>query len=135
MVAAMCAWHEHHEPVAGELERRLDRGETMVVAAPALVEAYAVLTRLPFPHRLSPSDSLALLEANFISQARTIALDARSYQNLLRSAPRDNIAGGRTYDAVIIACALKAKVSALLTFNTRDFLAFSAEAMEIVVPS
>jgi predicted nucleic acid-binding protein len=107
----------------------------MVVAAPALVEAYAVLTRLPFPHRLSPSDSLALLEANFISQARTIALDARSYQNLLRSAPRDNIAGGRTYDAVIIACALKAKVSALLTFNTRDFLAFSAEAMEIVVPS
>ncbi len=38
----------------------------MLLPAPALVEAYAVLTRLPPPHRLSVPDALALLEANFI---------------------------------------------------------------------
>jgi hypothetical protein len=31
----------------------------IIVAAPALVEAYAVLTRLPSPHRLSPQTSLS----------------------------------------------------------------------------
>ena len=66
LVAALCVWHEHNERAAREIERRLDRGESLVVAAPALVETYAVLTRLPSPHRLSPADSRALLEANFL---------------------------------------------------------------------
>ena len=50
-----------------------------MVAAPALVEAYAVLTRLPPPHRLSPADALALLEADFIHPAKIITLDKRAY--------------------------------------------------------
>jgi hypothetical protein len=33
MVAAMCTWHVQHKPVAAELERRLARGEAMVIAA------------------------------------------------------------------------------------------------------
>lgn len=105
----------------------------MVVAAPALVETYAVLTRLPPPHRLSPEDSLVLLEANFIKGSRMIALQAVSYQDLLRQAPKNGIAGGQTYDAVIAMCAIKAKASALLTFNLNDFL-FAAKQIDIVVP-
>ena len=51
MIAAVCTWHEHHSQVAEEIELRLYRGEELFVAAPALVEAYAVLTRLPRPYR------------------------------------------------------------------------------------
>src|SRR5439155_4456381 len=58
LVAAVCAWHEHHAAAAREIERRLAAGEPMIVAAPALVESYAVLTRLPPPHRLRPADAL-----------------------------------------------------------------------------
>src|SRR6184192_3362205 len=54
LVAAVCSWHMHHEATAAEISRRLSRGEEPVMAAPALVEAYAVLTRLPAPHRLLP---------------------------------------------------------------------------------
>ena len=43
MIAAVCAWHEHHEAAANEIERRLTGRAKMIVAAPALVEAYAVL--------------------------------------------------------------------------------------------
>jgi hypothetical protein len=32
LVAGLCAWHEHHERAAREIERRLDRGESLVVA-------------------------------------------------------------------------------------------------------
>lgn len=133
MIAAICSWHEHHSQAVGEIQRRLQRRDKMVAAAPALVEAYAVLTRLPPPHRLSPEDSLVLLEANFIKGARMIALQVGSYQELLRQAPKNGIAGGQTYDAVIAMCAIKAKASTLLTFNPSDFL-FAAKQIDIVVP-
>jgi hypothetical protein len=49
MIAAVCGWHEHHSRALDEIERRFGRREALVAAAPALVEAYAVLTRLPAP--------------------------------------------------------------------------------------
>ncbi len=106
----------------------------MVMAAPALVEAYAVLTRLPPPYRLSPADTLTLLEANFMSASRIVALDGKSYRTLLRRAPDEGIAGGRTYDAVIAACFFKAKAAVLLTFNESHFLSFVDKGIEIIVP-
>ena len=133
MVAAVCVWHEHHDRAAEEIERRLRRGEKMIVAAPALVEGYAMLTRLPFPHRLSPEDAFALLEANFM-RSTIIALDRTSYRTLLRRATDDGISGGRIYDAVIAACARKTKANALLTFNAGDFQFLTETGTEIVVP-
>ena len=106
----------------------------MIVAAHALIESYAVLTRLPAPHRLSPADTLELLEANFLGTSKIVALDGASYRALLRRAPEEGIAGGRTYDAVIAACAEKARATALLTFNDSHFRPLESE-VEIVVPS
>ena len=134
MIAAVCGWHEHHDPAEQEIARRLRQAEPMVVAAPALVETYAVLTRLPAPHRLSPADALTLLEANFMQAGSIVALDGKSYRALLRRAPDDGIAGGQIYDAVIAACALRIKGTTLLTFNASHFLAFSQRGLEIVVP-
>jgi predicted nucleic acid-binding protein len=133
MIAAICAWHEHHAQAANEIQLRLDRREKMVVAAPALVETYAVLTRLPPPHRLSPENTLALLEGNFIKSASVVALDVKSYEALLRHAPKDLVSGGQTYDAVIAMCARKAKASALLTFNASHFSVFEND-LNVVVP-
>jgi predicted nucleic acid-binding protein len=135
MVAVVCTWHEHHEAAAAELNRRLTANELMVVATPALVETYAVLTRLPPPHRLSATDALTLLDANFMRNGRLIALDAPSYRSLLRGTAKAGIAGGRTYDAVIAHCALKAKASVLLTFNQHDFRALAPAGIDIITPS
>jgi predicted nucleic acid-binding protein len=133
MIAAVCAWHEFHEVAADEIEGRLARRAKMMVAAPALVEAYAVLTRLPPPHRLSPQTALALLENNFLKLGTVIALSAKSYQQLLLSAPNNNVAGGRAYDAVIGACAKQSKAATVLTFNAGDFAALG-QRYEIVIP-
>ena len=134
MIAAVSGWHEHHLRAAAEFERRFARRETLAVAAPALVEAYAVLTRLPVAHRLASDVALALLEENFLARGKIAALDARRYANLLRDATERDIRGGRTYDAVIAACALRAKVRALVTFNDDHFAAFADRGLEIVVP-
>jgi predicted nucleic acid-binding protein len=121
MVAAVCSWHERHRAAAAEIERRLERGEQLAVAAHALVETYAVLTRLPAPHRLAPADAWALVNANFVESASVVALSGQAHVTLLRRLATQGIAGGRSYDAVIAACARQAKVDALLTFNPRHF--------------
>ena len=134
MVAAVCSWHEHHVAAIGEIERRMRCRETMMVAAPTLVETYAVLTRLPFPHRLSSHDAKNLIEGNFLNDYKCIAPDEKDYRRLVREAPGKDISGGRTYDWVIAFCAQKAKSSALLTFNIRDFTSFSLQDVELYVP-
>lgn len=121
MVAAVCSWHEHHAAATAEVERRLERGERLAVPAPALVEAYAVLTRLPSPHRLGPDDAWTLLEENFVTAAAVTALNAASYTRLLRRLAHESIAGGRTYDAVIGECVRQAESHTLLTFNRKHF--------------
>lgn len=123
MVAALCAWHEHHSRATAELERRLNAGQRLVSAAPALVETYSVLTRLPPPRRLSPATARTLLESNFMGETvDVIALNAEGYHHLIDTAPNDGIGGGRIYNAVIAACATSGGVDVLLTFNEHDFL-------------
>lgn len=117
-----------------EIERRSRRAETMLVAGPALVETYAVLTRLPSRHRLASVDALALLEANFIAVGRIVALDGGGYVALLRRSPQEGVAGGRTYDAVIAACVPRGKGAAILTFNPSHFLSLPRRGVQIVVP-
>jgi predicted nucleic acid-binding protein len=134
MVAAVCGWHEHHERAAEALNRRLAGRQTMVVAGHALVEAYAVLTRLPPPHRLSASDALQLIDATFATAGRVVSLDPRTYVGMLRAAPGAGVAGGRIYDAVIAQCAIKGGAAVLLTFNADDFVALAVPDLDIVVP-
>ena len=90
---------------------------------------------MPAPHRLAPADALALLEGNFIDGARVIALDAEGYRSLLKRGARDGLSGGRTYDAIIAECAVRAQAVALLTFNAPHFRTLDASQVRVVVPS
>ena len=132
IVACVCSWHVHHAQATAEIEQRLAAGETMATAAHAAAEAYAVLTRLPAPHRLSPADALALIDGNFLEGA--VALDAGGYRDLLRRAGADGISGGRTYDAIIAECARRAKAATLITFNARHFGGLETAGVRVVVP-
>ena len=115
IVACVCSWHVHHAQALAAIEARLAAGEKMMTAAHALAESYAVLTRLPAPHRLSPADALTLIESNFF--ADVVALDVEGYRALLRHAGANGMAGGRTYDALFGDCALRANAATLLTLG------------------
>jgi predicted nucleic acid-binding protein len=43
-----------------------------------------------------------------------------------------NFSGGLVYDAIIVECALKAKVDEILTLNSKDFLRLTNELPIIV---
>ena len=136
LVALLLPQHEHHDWAFQEIERRLDASETMAIAAHTLVETYAVLTRLPAPHRLSAADCRALIEANFSEDAAMLTtLSAQDYRRLIHDAPERGIAGGRVYDAVIAACARMAHASTLLTFNTRHFETLGGDGLTVAAPA
>jgi len=134
MVAAVCAWHEHYQAAQSELTRRLRDDEPMLVAGPALVESYAVLTRLPPPHRLSTRDAHRMIETSFVENGKVVALEGRAYRVLLATMAAEGIAGGRAYDAVVAECTLRERGVTLLTFNADDFAPFASRGLEIVVP-
>ena len=52
----------------------------------------------------------------------------------LRTASANGIAGGQTYDAQIVRCAVKAGAARILTLNTRDFERLAPSGMEVVAP-
>jgi predicted nucleic acid-binding protein len=133
MVAAVCGWHEFHASAAAEIERRLAAGQSMIVAGPALVEAYAVLTGLPAPYRLAPTDAHALMAANFLQGTDLAVLESDGYWSVVDAAPNQGVAGGQIYDSIIAACARRANADALLTFNARHFRAFESD-FDVVVP-
>jgi predicted nucleic acid-binding protein len=107
----------------------------MVLAAPTLGEAYSVLTRSPGFVRFSPADALQLLRANFVERAEIVALTADEYWATICRAPSEQVQGGRVYDRLIAACAARAGVSALLTFNADHFAPFAALGFSVVVPA
>jgi len=125
LVAAISSWHEHHERPRAELDRRSNRGDTLVLAAHSLVETYSVLTRLPAPHRLRASDALAAIEANW-SSAPVVQLTGTETWAALTEAVRLGTVGGRTYDTLIARTALKARAETILTWNVRDFAPFGS---------
>ena len=135
IVALLCTWHERHDVTLRAVETRLDRGERLVVAAHALVESYAVLTRLPAPQRLAPEDARHLLMASFRSTARVVTLDAKQHWELIAAAPEAGVRGGRTYDALIAASAAAVGHATLLTLNRPDFESFESAQLSVVDPS
>lgn len=131
MVAAVCAWHERHAIAAARVEGLLSGRDELVVPAHALVEAYAVLTRLPAPHRLAPADAWALVDANFVRWGTLATLPGRALTKLLASLAAADVGGGRTCDALIAEAAVRAGADTLITLNPRHF---SSDTMTIEEP-
>jgi hypothetical protein len=78
LIAAACEWHVHHKVTVKDMERRRRARDSLLLAIPALVEAYSVLTRLPPSQRLSPEDAAHVLEASS-SRSKSVALNAEEY--------------------------------------------------------
>jgi predicted nucleic acid-binding protein len=133
LIAAVCAWHEHHAAAVEAMESRRSAGQPLVLPGHALAEAYAVLTRLPSPHRLAPADAGALIHGNFASGTRLLSLPGSAYAALVRRLAREGIGGGRIYDALIAESARRGGATTLLTFNARHFEPPPA-GLRIVVP-
>lgn len=124
LVAAVSSWHEHHDRTCVEMERRKRGKEELVISAHSLAETYAVLTRLPAPHRFRATDAIALIESNWRATP-TVQLTGAEMWSALREAQRRAMIGGQMYDVLIALAALKAEASTIITWNVRHYEAFA----------
>ena len=106
----------------------------MVVSAHSLVESYSTLTRLPPPHRVTPSLAMEALVGSFVDDTEVVGLAADSVVRALHAASSRAIPGGAIYDFLIAQTALEHHVDTLITLNGRDFTRFGLP-LTIAVPA
>jgi predicted nucleic acid-binding protein len=110
VVAALSAWHDHHQAAAEALEH--------VSALPAHVflEAYSVLTRLPGGLAVPAIVAAEVLAERF--PGTPLRLPDADRAVLLRSLARAGVAGGASYDGVV-ALEAAAHGEAVFTLDQR----------------
>jgi predicted nucleic acid-binding protein len=107
-IPAFASWHRAHSSALEVVNAGA------VIPAHAAFETYSVLTRMPDPHRASPSSVLRFLTESFESD--WLMLTADSMAVLLAELASHGIHGGSTYDGLIGATARSAGAKLL----TRD---------------
>lgn len=99
VLAALLADHPAHD----SSEEALKACETTI--AHVAVETYSVLTRLPPPHRVSPTEAARLVDARLPDEH--VTLDGDAYGSAPRRLAEAHISGGATYDGLIALTALE----------------------------
>lgn len=99
------------------------------------LEFYSVSTRLPPEYRLSPADAAVLLEEEVFARLSIHDLPASNRLLAVRAAARDQVAGGRIYDAHIAEIARAAGAAVVVTDNRRHFLSALRYDMRIETPA
>jgi predicted nucleic acid-binding protein len=132
VVAAVVAWHERHKAALAAIESALTR-KSLVLPAPALVESYAVLTRLPASHRLAHADAFHLLRSSF-GTARIAGARTRDTWSMLRRWSVAPIGGSDAHDALLLEIAKEAGAKTLLTFRRPDLERLTLPGLEILEP-
>lgn len=110
VVAAFASWHEDHALAAGVIAARPD------LPAPVALESYAVLTRLPPPHRAE-----AAIVGDFLARAfprEWLTLPVDRWTRVIDDLVGMGVSGGASYDAVIAMTAAHHERE-LLTFDRR----------------
>jgi predicted nucleic acid-binding protein len=134
IISGLLSWHENHKAASAALTDLFEGGDAVVLPLHSLVEAYAVMTRLPPPHRLGAKEALDVLEGSLRSRSNLVGLAAKEGWDFLRELSRRNLVGGTSYDSLILASARKGGAQRLLTFNRAHFERAGTEDIEIVVP-
>jgi predicted nucleic acid-binding protein len=110
VIAAFATWHESHARAVEALARGT------ALPGPCVLETYAVLTRLPAPHRVA-ADVVRDYLGGMFPGARLALPDADS-RRLVETLVERGITGGASYDAVIALIARSAGAT-LLTLDER----------------
>jgi len=121
LVAALVEEHPMHGRALSWLIRIKERADIGIVAAHTIAELYAVLTRLPFQPRISPSLAQHLIQQDVLVNCQVVVLSQQDYEAVVTHLAQVGIVGGAVYDALILYAAAKADVDRIVTLNKNDF--------------
>jgi toxin FitB len=123
-VPLLIASHEAHSEVAAWAD-----GKRLSLSGHALIETYAVLTRLPGDARVVPADAVRLIDENF---AEPLVLTVRTFTEVHRELAQRGVTGAATYDG-IVALAARGHAVGLATRDARARSTYASLGVEVEV--
>ena len=133
IVAAVHANHPLNIVAAGWLNEALSHHE-LIVAHHSVLEAYAVLTRLPGDLRISASEARDILQSTVRDNMQVAEFDGPDIWDILDRVIAVSAIGGRSYDAFNIDLVKKNGADSYATFDISHF-EHMAGGMKLVDPS
>ena len=131
IVAASIAEHAHHDVASARVTRFAHGGGAC--AAHSLAEVFNTLTRSS-AYGIPPADASVIVK-HAATTYRLITLTGTETAKVIEEAARDGLAGPIIFDALLIACARKAKARFIYTGNVRHFRLIAPDlASRIVNP-
>jgi len=127
--------HPAHERSWAWLKRVTGGTDEGFVAAHSLAELYAILTALPVHPRISPSDAMQLIKHDVAQRLEIVCLSDQDYIQVVEHLAALGIAGGATYDALILRAAANAEVELVITLNEKDFQRVDPSLANKIVPA
>jgi predicted nucleic acid-binding protein len=121
VVARTVKGHQHQANAIQLFREIAMRRWTPVISAHGLAEFFSVLTRTPFPRRVSSIEAWKVIEENILPLFEVEALTKTDYKALLQNCAANGLSGGLVYDAIHIFAARKAKCSRIYTLNVKHF--------------
>ena len=105
-----------------------------ICAFHSLAELFSMLTGRPRPLRVAPMEATAIV-THTSKRFSFVSLTAAEYVAAVDGLARLGHSGGMIYDALILACARKAKASRIYTLNPKHFRLVAPDlAARIVEP-
>ena len=92
-----------------------------------------MITRLPAPHRLCPSDARKLLEGSFHDWVT--APYPEQIWSLIGRIAGTGTTGGAVYDALIVESALAAGADEIVTWNVSHFQRVAVDPLKVRSPN
>ena len=127
LIASFVESHPKHKSALSFLMKAKNKEFQLFVSSHSILEVYSVLTSAPFNPKITPNIAKQLIENNIKNIAKTIYLTGEDYFKIVEKMSNSNFSGGIIYDAIVVECALNAKVDEILTLNTKDFLRLTNE--------
>jgi predicted nucleic acid-binding protein len=124
LVAAFWGGHVHHAPSI-KLLASADKKRS-ACGIHTLAEVYAVMTVLPVKPAIPPEQVMLFVE-EIRKRLTVVSLEEEEYFEAIGNAAHLGFTSGRVYDALLLRCAVKAKVQTIFTWNLKHFRAIAPE--------
>ncbi len=124
LVAAFWAGHVHHQASVTRLG--VANKKQSACGIHSLADVYAVMTALPVKPLIPPEQALLFVE-EVRDRLTLVALGSEEYFAAIQKTAGRGFSGGRVYDALLLACAAKAKAQTIYTWNLKHYQALAPE--------
>ena len=125
LVAGFDDSDQFHGPAFSVFSRH---AEEEAIATQTIAETFSILTG---KRGWRASEAFEVLRTNTADLVK-ISLDTDDYLKRCETAEEAGVRGGAFYDALILACARKAKATQIWTLNARHFLLFAPELSGVI---